>query len=97
MLRASWEEVGSISVAPVSPRAQAPSPLALSAVGLAGVAVVLVVLALAGLGGGGAAMVVAFVAFALAVVAKVKHLTWIALWLPLLLFPLLVVTSPLWV
>ena len=71
--------------------------MAWSAVSLAGVAVALCALTAAGQGGGGAAMAIALVAFALALVAKVKHVRWAPLWLPLLLFPVLAVTSPLWV
>jgi hypothetical protein len=64
---------------------------------LAGVAAALWVLALSGQGGGGAGMVVALVAFTLALVARFKQVRWAPLWLPLLLFPMLVVTSFLWV
>jgi hypothetical protein len=71
--------------------------LAWSAVSLAVVAVVLWALALAGQGGAGAGMVISLVAFALSLAAKVKHVRWAPLWLPLLLFPVLAVTSPLWV
>ena len=42
-------------------------------------------------------MVISLVAFALALVAKIKRVRWAPLWLPLLLFPALAVTSPLWV
>jgi hypothetical protein len=48
-----------------------------------------------GFGGGG--MLVSLAAFAVAVVAKVKKERWALLWLPLLLFPALVASSPLWV
>lgn len=81
----------------VSEPAHAHTTLAWSAVSMAGVAVVLWALALAGLGGGGAGLVIALVAFALALVAKVKRVRWAPLWLPLLLFPVLAVTSPFWV
>ena len=76
---------------------RAHTTLAWSAVSLAGVAVALCALAAAGQGGAGASLVVALVAFALALVAKVKHVRWAPLWLPLLLFPVLAVTAPLWV
>ena len=71
--------------------------LAWSAVSLAVVAVVLWALALAGQGGAGAGMVISLVAFALALTAKVKHVRWAPLWLPLVLFPVLAATTPLWV
>lgn len=80
----------------VSQPARTHTTLAWSAVALAGVALVLWALALAGLGGAGAAMVISLVAFALALVAKIKRVRWAPLWLPLLLFPALAVTSPLW-
>ncbi len=67
------------------------------AVGLAAAAIVLVALALAGLGGGGAGGLLSLAAFALAVVAKVKHERWALLWLPLLLFPALILSAPFWV
>ena len=89
--------MGALPDEKVSAPARAHTTLAWSAVSLAGVAVALWALALAGLGGAGAAMVISLVAFTLALVAKVKHVRWAPLWLPLLLFPVLVVTSPLWV
>ncbi len=71
--------------------------LAQLAVGLAVAAIVLVALALAGLGGGGAGGLLSLAAFASAVVAKVKHERWALLWLPLLLFPALILSAPFWV
>lgn len=73
------------------------TPLAWGAVGLASAAVVLVALGIGGLGGGGAGAVLSLAAFFTAVVAKVKHERWALLWLPLLLFPALLVSSPFWV
>jgi hypothetical protein len=66
-------------------------------VGLAASAALLVALALAGLGGGGGAMLLSLAAFVSGVVAKVRHERWVLLWLPLPLFPVLVVSAPLWV
>ena len=60
-------------------------------------AAVLVALGIVGLGGGGAGTVLALAAFVTAVVAKVKHERWALLWLPLLLFPVLVASAPFWV
>ncbi len=76
--------------------AGAHTTLARSAVSLAGVAVALWALALAGLGGGGVGMVISLIAFTLALVARVRHVRWAPLWLPLLVFPVLALTSPLW-
>lgn len=39
----------------------------------------------------------ALAAFVTAIVAKVKHERWALLWLPLLLFPLLLASAPFWV
>ena len=86
-----------MTVAPVSGQTPTHTSLAWWSVGLAAAATVMVVLALAGLGGGGGGMVVSFAAFAVAVVAKVKHERWALLWLPLLLFPTLIVSAPFWV
>lgn len=72
-------------------------PLARGAVGLATAAAVLVALGVAGFGGAGAGVLASLAAFVMAVVAKVKHERWALLWLPLLLFPVLVVLSPFWV
>jgi hypothetical protein len=66
-------------------------------VGLAAAGAVLVMLGLAGFGGAGAGMLLSLAAFVSAIVAKVRHERWALLWLPLLLFPVLVVSAPLWV
>lgn len=73
------------------------TPLAWGAVGLAGAAVVLVALGIGGVGGGGAGAVLSLAAFVAAAVAKVRHERWALLWLPLLLLPVLLVSSPFWV
>lgn len=67
------------------------------AVGLAAGAVVMLTLTLAGSGGGGGGVMLSLAAFTLAVVAKARRERWALLWLPLLLFPALIATSPLWV
>jgi hypothetical protein len=72
-------------------------PLAWGAVGLASAAAALMALGISGFGGGGAGAVLSLVAFVAAVGAKVKHEQWALLWLPLLLFPALLVSSPFWV
>ncbi|MGH3331009.1 MAG: hypothetical protein ACRDPJ_06825 [Nocardioidaceae bacterium] len=82
----------------VSPASgQAHTRLAQWAVALAAASVIMLALAFSGLGFGGAGALTSFVAFALAVVARLRHERWAPLWLPLLLFPALVVSSPLWV
>ena len=86
-----------MAVAPATGQTPAHTGLARWAVGTAVVAAVMVALALAGLGGGGAGMMASFAAFAMAVVAKVRHERWPLLWLPLLLFPTLIVSAPFWV
>ena len=73
------------------------TPVARAAVGLALAAVVLVGLGVSGLGGAGAGAVLSLAAFVAAVVAKVRHERWPLLWVPLLLFPVLLVSSPFWV
>jgi hypothetical protein len=57
---------------------------------------VLVGFGISGLGGGGAGAVLSLVAFAAAVAAEVEHERWSLLWLPLLLFPALLVSAPFW-
>jgi len=64
---------------------------------LAAAAAVLVALAVGGLGGGGFGALLSVAAFVMAAAAKVKHERWAPLWLPLLLFPALLVSSPFWV
>lgn len=82
----------------VSPTSgQAHTRLAQWAVALAGASVIMLALAFSGLGFGGAGALTSFVAFALAVAARLRHERWAPLLLPLLLFPALVVSSPLWV
>ena len=71
--------------------------LAWSAVLLALAAVALSALGMTGAGGAGGGMVLAGVAFTLAVAARARRVRWWALWLPLLAFPVLAATSPLWV
>lgn len=71
--------------------------LAWSAVLLAVVAVALTGLGMAGAGGAGIGMVLSAAAFVLAVAARARRVRWWALWLPLLSFPVLAATSPLWV
>jgi hypothetical protein len=61
------------------------------------IALALSALGAAGAGGAGAGMVIALVAFGLAVATRARGERWWALWLPLLAFPLLVLTAPLWV
>lgn len=73
------------------------TPLGWAAVGLAAAAAVLVALGVGGLGGGGAGAVLSLVAFVAALVAKARHERWALLWLPLLLFPALLVSVPFWV
>ena len=68
--------------------------LAWWAVARASAAAALVALAIPGLGGGGAGAVLSLAAFVTAVVAKVKHERWALLWLPLLLFPVLLASAP---
>ncbi len=70
------------------------TPLAWGAVGLASAALVFVALGIGGLGGGGAGAVLSLAAFVTAVVAWFKHERWALLWLPLLLLPVLLVSSP---
>ena len=72
-------------------------PVGLGAVGLAFAVAVLVALGISGLGGGGAGALLSLAAFVAAVVAKVKHERWALLWLPLMLLPVLLVSSPFWV
>lgn len=81
-----------MTVSPASGRAPAHTRLAQWAVGLAFAAGVMIAF---GFGGGG--MLVSVAAFAVAVVAKVRKERWALLWLPLLLFPALIASSPLWV
>ena len=71
--------------------------MAWGAVGLASAAAFLVALGIGGFGGGGAGAVLSLAAFVTAVVAKVRHERWALLWLPLLLLPVLLVSSPFWV
>jgi hypothetical protein len=71
--------------------------MARAAIGLACVAAVLLALAAGGLGGAGAGAVVSFAACVTAGVARVKGDRWALLWVPLLLFPALLVSSPFWV
>lgn len=73
------------------------SHLAEAAVAVAVLAAMLMVVALAGGGLGGMGMGMALVGFVLAGAAKVRHEHWLPQWLPLLLFPVLLVTSPFWV
>jgi hypothetical protein len=74
-----------------------PGLAAWSAVLLAGVALLLVALGVAGFGGAGGGMAAALIAFILAVVAWRRKVRWVALWLPLGLLPVLLLTSPFWV
>jgi hypothetical protein len=71
--------------------------LAWTAISLAVVALILVALGIAGAGGAGAGMVTSLIAFILAGVAWIQKVRRPALWLPLALFPVLLVTSPFWV
>lgn len=75
----------------------ADSMWARSAVGCAFVASVLLVIGWAGHGGAGAATLLAGVGFVMALVALRQHVRWAPLWLPLLLFPVLLLSAPLWV
>jgi hypothetical protein len=63
----------------------------------ASLAVVLVAVAVSGNGLGGAGALLSAAAFVLAVVARAKKERWALLWLPLLLFPALLVSAPFWV
>lgn len=84
-------------------RVEAPAPagrptiVALAAVVLAALAVVLLVLATAGLGGAGAGFVLSLLGFVLALTARLRHQRWRPLWLPLALFPVVVITAAFWV
>lgn len=86
-----------MTVGPEPPQNPGHTPLAWGAVGLASAAAVLVALGIGGLGGGGAGAVLSLAAYVTAVVAKVKHERWALLWLPMLLFPVLLASAAFWV
>ena len=89
--------VGPMTASPDPQQKPTHTPLARWAVGLASAAAVLVALGVSGLGGGGAGAALSLAAFVAAVVARARHERWVLLWLPLVLLPVLVISSPLWV
>ena len=93
----SAKKVISMTTNPATQPHGAHLPLAWAAVGTACAGVPLVALGIAGFGGAGAGFLLTFVGFVTAVIAKRQHEQWALLWLPLVLFPALLVSMPLWV